>query len=56
MSSLPTKVARELAYGLHTLGERKKRGRALSYNDTLVWPNIARLAAAPRSGKQAELL
>jgi putative DNA methylase len=53
--------ARELAYRLYTICERKKRApQALSYNDLVQsWPEITRLAAdaAKRTPqlKQAEL-
>ncbi|MBM3457179.1 MAG: DUF1156 domain-containing protein, partial [Armatimonadetes bacterium] len=50
-------VARELAYRLYTLSERKKRAAdALAYN-TLVqsWPEIARLAEATAPAEQLAL-
>ena len=48
-------VARELAYRLYTVCERKKRAAdALSYNGLVQsWPEIARLARSP---EQTELL
>ncbi len=54
-------IARELAYRLYTLCERKKRAAdALSYNALVQsWPEIVRLAGEPGSGAepaQAELL
>jgi adenine-specific DNA methylase len=54
-------IARELAYRLYTVCERKKRAaEALSYNALVQsWPEIVRLAGAPGSGAepaQAELL
>lgn len=50
-------VARELAYRLYTLCERKKRAsEALSYNALVQsWPEIARLARESRRPEQAEL-
>ena len=44
-------TARELAYRLYTLCERKKRApEALAYNGLVQsWPEIARLAAAERA-------
>lgn len=50
-------VARELAYRLYTLCERKKRAsEALSYNALVQsWPEIARLARESRQPEQAEL-
>jgi putative DNA methylase len=52
-------IARELAYRLYTIAERKKRA-ALSYNALVQsWPEITRLAraeAAPAEPAQAELL
>jgi putative DNA methylase len=54
-------IARELAYRLYTLCERKKRAtEALAYNGLVQsWPEIVRLAAEPGRGAepaQAELL
>jgi len=55
-------VARELAYRLYTLSERKKRAaEALSYNALVQsWPEIARLAREtaqyPSAPAQADLL
>jgi putative DNA methylase len=54
-------IARELAYRLYTIAERKKRaGEALSYNGLVQsWPEITRLAraeAAPTEPVQAALL
>lgn len=44
--ALPAEIARELAYRLYTLCERKKRAaEALAYNGLVQsWPEIARLA------------
>jgi putative DNA methylase len=44
-------TARELAYRLYTVCERKKRADALAYNGLVrSWPEIARLARqAPRA-------
>ena len=44
--ALPTEIARELAYRLYTLCERKKRApEALAYNGLVQsWPEVARLA------------
>jgi putative DNA methylase len=54
-------IARELAYRLYTIAERKKRAaEALSYNALVQsWPEITRLAraeAAPAEPAQAALL
>jgi putative DNA methylase len=54
-------IARELAYRLYTIAERKKRAtEALSYNGLVQsWPEIARLAraeAAAAEPAQAALL
>jgi putative DNA methylase len=54
-------IARELAYRLYTIAERKKRAvEALSYNALVQsWPEITRLArseAAPVEPAQAVLL
>ena len=52
-------AARELAYRLYTLCERKKRAQeALAYNGLVVaWPELMRLAqSAPSAGVQGELL
>lgn len=56
-----TEIARELAYRLYTIAERKKRaGEALSYNGLVQsWPEISRLAraeAVPAEPAQAALL
>jgi putative DNA methylase len=53
-------IARELAYRLYTLCERKKRaGEALSYNALVQsWPEIVRLAAeasTPLIGREPDL-
>lgn len=63
MAKLGTKaeIARELAYRLYTIAERKKRAaEALSYNALVQsWPEITRLAraeAAPAEPVQAALL
>jgi len=44
--ALPAEIARELAYRLYTLCERKKRAaEALAYNGLVQsWPEITRLA------------
>jgi putative DNA methylase len=54
-------IARELAYRLYTIAERKKRAaQALSYNGLVQsWPEIMRLAraeVAPAEPVQAALL
>jgi putative DNA methylase len=54
-------IARELAYRLYTIAERKKRpAEALSYNALVQsWPEITRLAragTAPAESAQAALL
>jgi putative DNA methylase len=51
-------VARELAYRLYTLCERKKRAvEALSYNGLVQsWPEIARLARESAATAQLEML
>jgi putative DNA methylase len=54
-------IARELAYRLYTLCERKKRAaEALAYNGLVQsWPEISRLArgvSKPRGLEQGELL
>ena len=48
-------VARELAYRLYTVCERKKRSaEALSYNGLVQsWPEITRLARSPEQGRAA---
>jgi putative DNA methylase len=49
-------IARELAYRLYTIAERKKRAaEALSYNALVQsWPEISRLARAEGAGHAAE--
>ena len=51
-------VARDLAYRLYSIAERKKRAaEALQYNSLVgSWPEIRRLASADGPGEQAELL
>jgi putative DNA methylase len=54
--ALPAEVARELAYRLYTLCERKKRAaEALAYNGLVQsWPEIARLARERGKPKPAQ--
>ena len=60
MSPAKADAARELAYRLYTLCERKKRAQeALAYNGLVVaWPELMRLAERrpAEAGFQAELL
>jgi putative DNA methylase len=50
-------IARELAYRLYTVCERKKRAQeALSYNGLVQsWPEITRLARSGAQASQTEL-
>src|SRR5580704_1269936 len=52
-----SEIARELAYRLYTLCERKKRAQqALSYNGLVQsWPEIARLARATAPAPQTQM-
>ena len=48
--------AREVAYGLYTVCERKKRAtEALAYNGLVQsWPEIVRIASAARTGETSQ--
>ena len=51
-------VARDLAYRLYSIAERKKRaGEALQYNGLVgSWAEIRRMAGAEAAAQQTELL
>ena len=53
----PTEAARELAYRLYNVCERRKRAQeALGYNALVIsWPEIAQLAQAIKVTEQAAL-